>query len=159
MRRRFPILLAAAVPIALLATASPSFAAAGNARPGSVACSVEATIEITHLSLMPSPVIAGESTTAHLVARNCTNKVQNTSATWLAEWIDTNEIAPTNCPVIDPFGGSAKFKPYGTYKAKTTYDVPADCTASGLQVTVKISQGGAVLAQRSAEVEIVHRKA
>jgi hypothetical protein len=160
MRRRFPILLAAVAPIALLVAGNEPIAGAndGGARTASVACSVEATIEITHLAFKPSPVIAGDATTAYLVAQNCTNKVENTSTTWVAEWIDTRDIAPTNCPVIDPFGGSAKFKPYGTYKMKATYDVRADCTASALRVTVKISKGGIVLAKRPAQVQIVHSK-
>jgi len=160
MKRRFPILLAAATPLALLVAGNQPFAAAaqGGGRTATVACSVEATIEITHLAFRPSPVIAGQSTTANLVAQNCTNKVQNTQTTWIAQWIDTSDIAPTNCPVIDPFGGSAKFKPFGTYEAATTYNVPADCRATGLQVTVRIYEGGTVLAQHPARVQIVHRK-
>ncbi len=160
MRRRFPMLLIAAAPIALLVAGNQpiALAAVGRAQTASVACSVEATIEITHLAFKPSPVIAGQSTTAYLVAQNCTNKVENTTTTWLAQWVDTSDVVPTNCPAIDPFSGSAKFKPYGTYKAKATYDVPADCTAAGLQVTVRISKGGVVLAQRPAQVQIVHKK-
>jgi hypothetical protein len=159
MKRRFPILLASVAPITLLAISNQPAAAAAvsTTQPGSVACPVSATIEITHLAFKPNPVIAGDATSVYLVAQNCTNKVENTTTTWLGKWIDTSASA-SGCPVIDPFSRPAKFKPDGTYKVKTTYDIPADCTAASLQVTVRFSKGASVLTQRSADVQIVHSK-
>jgi hypothetical protein len=160
MSRRIGVLLAVVGPIAILTLANQPLAAAAGAAPRveSVACSVSATIEITHFAFKPSTVVAGDAATAYLVAQNCTNKRQKTSTTWIAQWINSSVSPGTGCPVIDPFGGSADFKPFGTYKTKVSYDIPADCTAAGLQVTVKISEGATVLAQGVARVKIAHAK-
>lgn len=160
MLRRLPKMLALVAPLALLPILSPTPSFAAGSAPVSVACSVSATIEITHFAFKPSTVVAGDTATVYLVAQNCTNRSQSTSVTWLAQYIDmsANPVA-TDCPVIDPYSKMADFKPFGTFKAKSSYLIPADCLATALQVTARISGAGKVLAQRSAEAKIVHKKA
>ena len=47
------------------------------------------------------------------------------------------------------------FAPHGPFRSGVRYLVPATCTATQLQVTVEIEQGGTVLAEATADLTII----
>lgn len=112
------------------------------------------TIQIVKMAFKPSPVFPAQQTAVHLVARNCTAQSQQTTVTWYGRFETLNHTF-AGCPVIDPLAQGAKFAPFATFDGKVGYLVPGDCTATSLAVTVKISQGGSVLAKRTAKVLIL----
>jgi len=132
-------------------TAAASINADGAVpRPGAAACS--GTIAITELRFVPPSVTRGGTSTAHVVAHNCTGRTQSTELTWLGQFKGKHI---SGCPAIDPLPESATFTSRGTVKAKLSYELPTSCTASQLQVTTRFTgSGGTQLAVRSAALSI-----
>ncbi len=119
------------------------------------ACSTPAVIQITSLGFAPASVTPGHSSTATLAARNCTATTQKTTITWTGQFISSSTSGPVGCPVIDPLARPTTFAPDASITQSTTYSVLASCTATGLQVTVKItSTTGTLLATRTATLII-----
>jgi hypothetical protein len=139
--------------LAATATASESAAAATPA----TACAVSTVIEITHFAFNPTSVFPGQSSTATLTARNCTNVSQQTSETWSGRFVSaTGTGLPKGCPVIDPIALSVDFAPLGTNSTSVGYLVPQSCTATQLIVTVDIhGTTGILYAQGTAVLNIV----
>ena len=86
-----------------------------------------------------------------MTAVNCTGMSVKASSVWFGSF--TGDTA--GCPEIDPVGLPADFAPHGTLRSKTGYEVPSSCEATDLQVTVKISAGGMLLAQKTADLTIL----
>jgi hypothetical protein len=150
MLRKLVLTMAVMAPIVLL-TASDAMPAAAQPRTGMTVSACSGTVEITHLAFKPPSIAPGGSSTAHLKARNCTDASIQAASTWIASFTgDTN-----GCPVIDPLTQPADFSPYGTVRSKVGYEVPSGCAATGLQLTVKISAGGTLLAQKTADLVIM----
>jgi hypothetical protein len=150
MLRKLVLTMAVMAPIGLL-TASEAMPAAAQTRTGITVSACSETIEITHLAFKPASIAPGGTSTAHLTARNCTGGSVHASSTWIGSFTgDTN-----GCPVIDPLSQSADFSPHGTVRSKVGYEVPSGCAATGLQLTVKISAGGTLLAQKTADLVIM----
>ena len=150
MLRKLVLAIAVTAPIGLL-TASGSMPAAAQTRATVTESGCSGVVEITHLAFKPSEVAPGNSSTAHLTARNCTGVAQQASSTWIATF--TGDVY--NCPVIDPLSQPADFAPNGTVRSKLSYEVPSGCVATYLQLTVKIYQSGTLLAQRTADLTIL----
>lgn len=134
---------------ATLATAGPA---------GAVGTSTGCTgvIRITRMAFRPPAVAPGNSSTVHVLAVNCTDQSQHTSVTWFGRFISSSGAVLQGCPVIDPVSEAADFAPLGQFRGKLTYLVPAGCTATLLRVTAEFSEGGAILAERSANLTITH---
>jgi hypothetical protein len=130
-----------AVPSNALATSQVSTSCAG-------------TVHITRLEFTPPSVSSGGSSTANLALQNCTGSRQATTATWLGRFIGSSAGIPTGCPVLDPLPQQAALAPYGRFRSAVGYQVPVSCTASQLQITVRIQQGGTILAQQTANLAI-----
>lgn len=156
MLRKPLMLLVAATPVALLMVSAGALpATTASAATGSAASTCHGVIQITHLAFDPRSVPPGGSSTVYLTAVNCTDEAQQTSATWFGKFTGGSGGSPVGCPEIDPYSQGADFSPGGTFNSQTTYDVPSGCDARHLQVTVKISKGGTVLTQKSAELTIL----
>jgi hypothetical protein len=150
MLRKLIAALAVIAPIGLLVAVGAGPAAAQTrATATQAACS--GVVDITHLAFKPSTIPPGGTSTAHLTARNCTGESQNASSTWFGTFTGDN----SDCPVIDPLNQAADFAPYGSVKSKVGYEVPSTCRASDLQITVRISENGTVLAQKTADLTIL----
>ncbi len=150
MMRKLLMALTVISPIGLLATtaATPASAQIRTSTTGSGCAGV---IEITHLAFKPAAVVPGNSSTAHMTARNCTGESQSTTSTWTGKFTGHR----TGCQVIDPVNQPANFAPNGTVKSKVGYEVPSGCDATYLQVTVEVSQSGSVLAKKTADLKIL----
>jgi hypothetical protein len=140
--------------MAVLGAATMATAAPAGAAGSSTACT--GVIRIAHMAFRPPAVAPGQSSTVHVLAVNCTDQSQTTSVTWLGRFIGTSGQVPQGCPVIDPVSEAANFVPHGTFAGKMTYLVLSGCTANLLRVTARFSEGGAVLAERSANLTILH---
>jgi hypothetical protein len=140
--------------IAILGAATLATAAPAGAVGSSTACT--GVIKIARMAFRPPTVTPGNSSTVHVVAVNCTNRSQDTSVMWLGQFIGPVPGIPPGCPAIDPVSQGASFAPHGRFTGKLTYLVPSGCRASALRVTARFSEGGAVLAQRSASLIITH---
>jgi hypothetical protein len=128
--------------------------ATGAAKPQTgTACT--GIVQITGLAFTPSSVNPGGTATAGLNARNCTGQRQVATATWLGRFIGSSVGIPAGCPVLDPLPQPVTFAPYGRVRTSVGYQVPASCTAVDLQISVRIQQGGTVLAQQTADLAIV----
>jgi hypothetical protein len=101
----------------------------------------------------PPAIFAGQSSTAHVLAVNCTNRTLNTTLTWFGHFARGGGLPP-GCPVIDPLPEGETFAPLGKVSAHVTYLVPATCTATSLVITAEFSAAGVVLAERSATLTI-----
>jgi len=134
---------------------APAGVAAASTSVGDAATSCTGVVQITSLDFTPSSVSPGAAATADLNVRNCTGDRQVTTATWFGRFIGSAAGIPAGCPVLDPLPQPATLAPYGRFHSSVGYLTPESCTAVQLQVTVRIQQGGTVLAQRTATVEIV----
>lgn len=148
-----------AIPAALVIGASaPASAAIGSgptiaSAPPSACVGV---IQIQQLTFSPAVVAPGGSSTATLVATNCTAQTQDTTATWTGTFTGASTGVPAGCPVIDPLARPADFAPHATITSSLTYTVFSGCTATDLLVTVKItSSTGTLLAVQTADLPIV----
>jgi hypothetical protein len=148
-------LLTAAASLAVAAgTASAATAARGGAAPAP--CSTASVIAIDGFAFNPATVARGQSSTATLAAHNCTAQTQVVSETWYGKYIGSGTGVPTGCPVIDPFLRSVSFAPFAAVSTSTTYTTFTGCTASALQITVKLaSSSGVALGQATAILNIV----
>jgi hypothetical protein len=143
-------LLAASV---LAVGAAALVAPAASATPTPATCT--GTIDIVHMAFRPNPVSPEQSSTVHLVAKNCTSTRQNTSVMWTGRFVGSSSTPPAGCPIIDPVSMPVSFPPLATRRAEIGYLVPGGCTARGLQVTATFREAGGVVAQRTATLHIV----
>jgi hypothetical protein len=140
-----------------LVTAGATSASAAVPAASSRPATCTGTIQITSFVFVPPAVPAGGSSTATLNARNCTGQTQQTGTTWLGRYIGSTTGIPPGCPVIDPLPRPATFPPHGSISLSTTYLTFASCTASALQVTVRITgSAGTLLATATATLIIQH---
>jgi hypothetical protein len=149
-------LLVAATSIALvLVVAGVLPDTTAGAAPVAASSSCQRVIRITHLAFNPDSAPPGGSSSVYLSAVNCTDMAQQTSVTWLGKFTGGSGGSPVGCPEIDPYAQAADFSPHAAFRSKATYDVPYGCDARHLQITVRLSQGGTVLAHRSASLTIL----
>lgn len=140
----------------LVAGGASASAATPSASSGPVPCSTTSTIQITSFAFVPPTVAPGQSSTATLAARNCTAQTVQATSYWYGTWIGSTPGIPAGCPVIDPLPRGLTFPPHGSLTVGTTYLVFPSCTASALQITVKIvGSGGTTLASRTATLTIL----
>lgn len=147
------LLLAGTVLAAGGLVAVPAGGAAASTPTAAASCT--GIVQITHLDFTPSSVSPGSTATADLNVRNCTSSRQATTATWFGRFIGTGPGIPTGCPALDPLPRPATLDPYGRFHSSVGYLTPVSCTAVRLHITVQIQQGGAVLAQKTADLTIV----
>jgi hypothetical protein len=149
--RRFAGLMMSGVAAAVLLAVDAGSAAAGPAPARSAAA---CTVRISSLTFDPAAVSPGRSSTAQLVARNCTRRQVSALATWSARFVGPDGGFPAGCPVIDPLALPVTLAPHARAASSVGYLVPASCTAASLHLTVRISSGATVLAERSADLII-----
>ncbi|MEN3361156.1 MAG: hypothetical protein V7637_5138 [Mycobacteriales bacterium] len=126
-------------------------AAAAPAAPAACA----GTVQITSFGFASPTAMPGQIATATLTAQNCTNQPQSTSTTWTGRFVGTGTGIPAGCPAIDPLARPATFPANGTVTASGGYLIFAGCTATDLQVSVRITAAdGTLLAQQTANVTI-----
>jgi hypothetical protein len=152
LRRSLLVAAMLLVPAAL--AAAPATLAAASV-PASHAPTCSGVIQITRLAFTPPAVTPGGTSTANLAARNCTGTSQQTTAVWLGRFVGSGTGIPPGCPAIDPLAESVAFAPHGQFRSGVSYLVPATCTATQLQVTVELEQGGTVLAEATADLTII----
>jgi len=115
----------------------------------------QGTIDLSHLAFSPRSVTAGETSTAHLTALNCTGTSQQAEVTWLGRFTANGTGIPAGCPAIDPLAQGISFGAHGSAQGHVGYTVPSSCRATGLEVTARITgQGGTVLASRMTVLKI-----
>jgi hypothetical protein len=140
---------------AVSATVGVASAAQTPATPG-VLCSTASTLEIAGLAFQPPAVAPGQTSTATAAIANCTNQAQQGTAQWVGRFVSASGTGlPAGCPVIDPIAFPVNVPAHGSVSSSVGYLVPSSCTATGLIVTVQVSQQGKVVAQRSAELTII----
>ena len=144
------LVLAAGLVTAGATSASAAIPAASN-RPA--ACT--GTAQITSFVFVPPSVPAGGSSTATLSARNCTRQTVQTTTTWFGRFLGPTVGIPTGCPAIDPLPRPLKFPPRASVSVATTYLTFPSCTATALQITVRITDStGTLLATATATLII-----
>jgi hypothetical protein len=122
---------------------------------GARAAACPPPIRVNSLAFSPAEITAGGSSDLSLVATNCTGRSQAVTETWAGRWLSSSAAPlPTGCPAIDPLPRQVTFAPYTRVSTTTGYLVLPGCTASGLRVTVTLSQAGTQLAERSADLLI-----
>jgi hypothetical protein len=154
MSRR-SLLMAAMVALPAGLVAAPAGIAVASVPASHAASSCSRVIKITKLAFTPPAVAPGGESTAKLTARNCTGARQKTTAVWLGKFAGPGRGIPAGCPAIDPLPRAANFGAHATLHSKVSYAVPAACTATRLEVTVKIDKHGTVLAKKTADLAIV----
>jgi cellulase/cellobiase CelA1 len=143
-------LIVLAVGLAVGAGAGPALA---SPAPAASACA--GIVQINSLVFAPAAVTPGQSATATLVAQNCTSQSLQTSTVWFGRFVGSGTGIPAGCPAIDPIARPATFPPSGQVTVSTGYLVFANCTATDLQVTVRITGAdGGVLAEQTADLTI-----
>jgi hypothetical protein len=141
--------LALAAPLATAASSGPMAPAPAAAVP--TGCT--GTVVIAQLRFHPHVVPPGASSTAVLVADNCTARRLTTSVQWEGRYVGPGPGLPPGCPAIDPIAMPADFPPHGSLTSSVTYTVLAGCRASSLRVTAMIrGSSGRLLAQESARL-------
>jgi hypothetical protein len=147
-------LMTAAVAALCAAASIVVSAPAALAAPAATACT--GTVQITSLTFNPTHVAPGQSATATVVARNCTDQPLQASVLFLARFVGPSTGIPAGCPVIDPLPPrQVSFAAGGRYRTSVGYLVFAGCTATSLAVTARFTDAsGAVLATRTASLPI-----
>src|SRR5438067_1962920 len=121
-------------------------AGAVGASAATVSTTTGCTVQITSLAFAPATVAPGQSSVATVRARNCTRHSQQTATYWFGRFTGSGPGIPAGCPAIDPLPRAATFAPHGSVTLQTTYPVFRSCTATALELTVRIvGSGGAVL--------------
>lgn len=147
-------LLTASASLAVAAGTASAAASGGGASPAP--CTTASPIAIDGFAFSPAIVARGQSSTATLAAHNCTALTQVVSETWYGKYIGSGTGIPAGCPVIDPFVRSVTFAPFASVSTGTRYSTFASCTASALQITVKLANSsGVALGQATATLTIV----
>jgi hypothetical protein len=149
--RRITVRLVAGMVLAALAmVAAPAEALAA----GPVPPTCTQIVRIAGLAFTPPSVAPGGASAANLTLQNCTPSPEAVTATWLGRFVGPSGGIPTGCPVLDPLLQKAALGPYGDFHSAVTYTVPASCTATQLQVTVRVQQDTRILDQRTAALRI-----
>jgi hypothetical protein len=143
-------LVAGTVLAALAVVAAPADALAA----GPVPPTCTQIVRITGLAFTPPAVAPGGASAANLALHNCTPSSEAVTATWLGRFVGADGGIPAGCPVLDPLPQRATLGPYGDFHSAVTYTVPASCTATQLQVTVRVQQDTRILDQRTAALRI-----
>lgn len=148
-------LLTASASLAIAGGPASAATAAGSA--GAAVCSTSGVVVVDGFVFNPATVARGQSSAATLAAHNCTGTSQTVSETWYGRFVSaTGTGIPAGCPVLDPFLRSVTFGPYAAVTTSTVYSTFAGCTATGLQITVRLtSSTGAALGQATATLNIV----
>ncbi|SHL43514.1 hypothetical protein [Actinacidiphila paucisporea] len=156
MLRRLSVLLTAAAALATAAAVTAGGpAAAAPPTSGTPCAAASSVIRVDGFAFSPPSVPAGGSSAATLTATNCTVRSQTVNETWSGRFLsDTSTGYPTGCPVYDPLPRTVTFAPRAQVVTTTTYLTFAGCTADRLRVSVSVSQGGVVLASRTADLLI-----
>jgi hypothetical protein len=153
---RRSLLVAAMVLMPAGLVAAPAGVAAASVAASRAPASCSGVIQITSLAFTPPAVRPGGTSTANMVARNCTGATQHASVLWLGRFVGPGTGIPPGCPAIDPLPpAQVTFTPHGQVRGSLGYLVPASCTATQLQVTVVIEQGAVVVAERTADLAII----
>ena len=154
MRRWIGLAASLVVAAGLVAVGGTS---ASAATPAAQPATCSGTIHITSFAFQPSTVAPGQSSAATLATRNCTAQTVQANSYWFGTWVGSTTGIPAGCPVIDPLPRAVTFAPYARTTLSTSYLVFPSCTATALQVTVRIvGSGGATLASRTATLTIQH---
>ena len=154
-RRIARALTTGAAALGLLVGAGGVAAAGAPAATAATPLSCSGVVQINAFAFTPAQVLAGQSSTASLTARNCTAKSQTVNEMWYGRFSNASTGIPAGCPVLDPFIRSVSIAAHAKTTTATTYTVNSGCTATQLAVTVTISaQDGTVLAQRTANLRI-----
>jgi hypothetical protein len=114
------------------------------------------TVKITSFAFNPATIVAGQSSSAVLSARNCTAQSLQTTTYWYGTWIGSAPGIPAGCPAIDPLPRPLTFAPRASAGLSTSYLVFAGCTATALQVKVQIVGSVGTLATATATLAITH---
>ena len=154
--RRWVGLAASLVLAAGLVAAGATGASAATPTPTPAPCTSTSTVQITSFVFVPPSVPAGGSSAATLSARNCTTQTVQANTTWFGRFLGPTTGIPTGCPVIDPLPRGVTFPPRGSITLSTIYRTFPSCTATALQITVRITgTGGALLATATATLVII----
>jgi len=115
-----------------------------------------AAVEITALTFDPPQVKPGQSSVATAVVRNCTAQSQTFSAMTTARFLGATGGIPAGCPVVDPLPPRQITLAAGdTWSGTTGYSVFSGCTATALEVTVRVSDpAGAPLDTATSDLPI-----
>lgn len=119
------------------------------------ACATTQTIQISSLVFQPPSVAPGGTSQAIATLLNCTAVTQKAATQWAGRFVNASTSFPPGCPVIDPIQIPVTLAPHATASATVGYLVPGSCTATALIVTVEVLQNGTVVAQRSAQLQII----
>ncbi|MEU7753226.1 cellulose-binding domain-containing protein [Micromonospora sp. NPDC049171] len=144
---------ALAVPAAA-AQADPAGTAPAGATVPADACA--GTVQIQSLTFNPPRVVPGQAVTATAVGQNCTAQQQQVSTAIYARFVGSTPGIPTGCPALPPLPGWAvTVDPGATFSWHDGYFVPSGCTATGLEVTVRVEDDATgTLLTRTATVPI-----
>lgn len=145
--------------VALLAVAAIAVGAGPAAAAPTPVCTGTSVVTITGLAFNPDTVVAGQPSTATLAVANCTAQTQQVTATWLGRFVGADPGVPPGCPVMDPLPRSMTLSPYSQVFQSVGYVTFAGCTASALQLTVRLSGPSGTLATRTATLAILHPSA
>ncbi|MGC4879510.1 cellulose binding domain-containing protein [Micromonospora sp. DT43] len=131
--------LAAAAVCAAGALAVPAAAAQADPAGTAPADACAGTVQIQSLTFNPPRVVAGQAVRATAVGQNCTAQQQQFSTAIYARFVGSTPGIPTGCPAFDPLPGwTVTVDPGATFSWQEGYFVRPGCTATGLEVTVRV---------------------
>jgi hypothetical protein len=140
-----------------IALATLSGLTAPLAAPGVVqAAPCAATVQITSLTFEPPQVTPGQISVANAVVRNCTAQPLTFSVMTTARFLGATSGIPAGCPALDPLPPQqVTLAGSGTWSGATGYSVFSGCTATALEVTVRVTDpAGAPLDTATADLPI-----
>jgi hypothetical protein len=148
-----------AATLAALLTTAAALTAPTPAHADDPGCTGTSPLQITSMTWSPPQVTAGQPSTLTIVVQNCTDTTQQGWYSINREFLGSGPGVPPGCPTVEPSPPSLfGLAPRGTYRLGFSYDTYADCTATRLLGTVKITNGNTLLDEESANLEITPRR-
>lgn len=133
--------------LALTLAAAPAAEAASAPAVVPAACATSFPIVVDGFAFAPGTVAAGASSTADLITTNCSTTAVATTEMWTGQWLPLSAAGgvPAGCPIIDPLVRAVDYTGGAIVAENTVYTVPSGCSATQLQVTVRIYGSNGVL--------------
>lgn len=140
----------------LLTGGGPAAALDGAPQATPVPGTCSGVVRVGTLTFDPAQVARGGMSGATVKTTNCTGQSQAVTETWTGRFTSASGTGiPQGCPALDPLPRQVTLAPYAQISTTTSYLAFSGCTADRLTVTVRVTQGAVLIAQRSADLIIV----
>lgn len=119
----------------------------GVRAPAIAGASPACVVTISRFAFNPNHVSEGDTTSLHILVKNCTDQQQNVTLT-------RSGTQPPGCPAIDPIGEPLSIAPHGTYAPPPEMLIAPPCAGVETRTATISGPDGGVLSTRTARLAV-----